>query len=193
MSSLSAPQINQSNSQFVYQLCEYLASKTENSQEELWKLISDKSFEEVNTRSTEKKTKQKRNKTPYNMFCSDKEVQESLKELPFKDRSKKTSELWKQLDETSKDKYVVLAKEKNESSPVEKEQKDKKDKKPRKKTSYNVFLADKEVRLQIQNDSTDKLTMPQINKIMIEKWKSMSQEDKKKYVDKANELNSELN
>ena len=35
--------------------------------------------------------------------------------------------------------------------------------------------------------------MPQINKIMIEKWKSMSQEDKKKYVDKANELNSELN
>ena len=193
MSSLSAPQINQSNSQFVHDLCEYLASKTDNSQEELWKLLSEKSFEEVNTRSTDKKPKQKRNKTAYNMFCSDKEVQESLKELPFKDRSKKTSELWKELNETAKDKYVVLAKEKNESVPEQKEQKEKKEKKPRKKTSYNIFLGDKKVRTEIKNDSTDKLTMSQINKVMVEKWKSMSNEDKQKYVDKAEELNSELN
>ena len=55
----TAPVINQSNSEFANQLCKYFASKTNNSEEELWNLISDKSFEEVNMRKN-KKTKQKR-------------------------------------------------------------------------------------------------------------------------------------
>ena len=82
-----------------------------------------------------------------------------------------------------------MANDKNESNPMLKE----KQKKPKKKTSYNLYLADKDVREKHKNSSKEKLSMMEINKLMIAEWKTMSDKDKQKYVDLADKLNSEVN
>lgn len=165
------------------------SENTDKSTEELWCIVSEKPYEELK-KSTRKKNK--RAKTGYRMFSSDKTVRDNIKnesseELTLGQMSKLVSEKWKSLSDEEKKVYEQMAHEKNEQNPVIKSTQ----KKTKKKTSYNLYLADKEVREKHKNSSKEKLSMMEINKLMIAEWKTMSDKDKQKYVDLANKLNSE--
>ena len=165
------------------------SENTDKSTEELWCIVSEKTYEELK-KSTRKKNK--RAKTAYSMFSSDKTVRTNIKnensdELTLGEMSKLVSEKWKSLSDEEKKVYEQMAHEKNEQNPVIKN----KVKKTKKKTSYNVFLADKDVREKHANSSKEKLSMMEINKLMIAEWKTMSAQDKQKYVDLAEQLNNE--
>ena len=184
----------QTNPDFIdimNQAISLFSENTDKSTEELWNLVSEKSFDELK-KSTHKKNK--RAKTAYSMFSSDKTVRDNIKnesseELTLGQMSKLVSEKWKSLSEEEKKVYEKMANDKNESNPMLKE----KQKKPKKKTSYNLYLADKDVREKHKNSSKEKLSMMEINKLMIAEWKTMSDKDKQKYVDLADKLNSEVN
>lgn len=166
-----------------------ISEKTDKPTDELWTLLSDKTYEDLK-KSTRKKTK--RAKTAYSMFSSDKTIRQTIKdesetELGLGDMSKLVSEKWKSLSDEDKKKYEKMAQDKNESEPVNVV----KEKKPKKKTPYNLFIADKEVREKHKNSSKEHLSMMDINKLMIAEWKTMSDEDKQKYVELANKANSD--
>ena len=166
------------------------SENTDKSSEELWALISEKSYEELK-KTTRKKTK--RSKTGYSVFSSDKNIRESIKqsstsELSLGEMSKLVSEKWKSMSCEEQEPYNKLAEEKNKESPVVVQ----KEVKKKKKTPYNMYLSDKELRATYQESSTEKLSMMEINKLMIAKWKTMNEAEKEKYVKLANTQN-ELN
>ena len=184
----------QSNPDFITIMNEAIilfSDNTDKSTEEFWSMVSEKSFEELKKSTHNKK---KRAKTAYSMFSSDKNVRDTIKSVSKKDltlgeMSKLVSEKWKSLSEEEKTVYEKMAQEKNESEPVNVV----KEKKPKKKTPYNLFLADKEVREKHKNSTDEKLSMMEINKLMIAEWKTMSDKNKKKYVELANKANEDLN
>jgi hypothetical protein len=166
------------------------SENTDKSSEELWTLISDKSYEELK-KTTRKKNK--RSKTGYTVFSSDKSIRDSIKqssttELSLGEMSKLVSEKWKSMSSEEQEPYNKLAEEKNKESPVVVV----KEVKKKKKTPYNMYLSDKELRATYQESSTEKLSMMEVNKLMIAKWKTMSETEKEKYVKLANTQN-ELN
>lgn len=166
------------------------SENTDKSSEELWTLISDKSYEELK-KTTRKKNK--RSKTGYTVFSSDKSIRDSIKqssttELSLGEMSKLVSEKWKSMSSEEQEPYNKLAEEKNKESPVVVV----KEVKKKKKTPYNMYLSDKELRATYQESSSEKLSMMEVNKLMIAKWKTMSEAEKEKYVKLANTQN-ELN
>ncbi len=166
------------------------SENTDKSSEELWTLISDKSYEELK-KTTRKKNK--RSKTGYTVFSSDKSIRDSIKqssttELSLGEMSKLVSEKWKSMSSEEQEPYNKLAEEKNKESPVVVV----KEVKKKKKTPYNMYLSDKELRATYQESSSEKLSMMEINKLMIAKWKTMGEVEKEKYVKLANTQN-ELN
>ena len=166
------------------------SENTDKSSEELWTLISDKSYEELK-KTTRKKNK--RSKTGYTVFSSDKSIRDSIKqssttELSLGEMSKLVSEKWKSMSSEEQEPYNKLAEEKNKESPVVVV----KEVKKKKKTPYNMYLSDKELRATYQESSSEKLSMMEVNKLMIAKWKTMSETEKEKYVKLANTQN-ELN
>ena len=93
--------------------------------------------------------------------------------------SKLKSELWKSLSEKEKEKYEQMAKEKMKLNPVVN------DKPEKKKVKHHIIcLADKELRKSI-SEKIKTTDMKEVNKEMVKKWKSLSDKDKKKYVDLA--------
>ena len=166
------------------------SENTDKSSEELWTLISDKSYEELK-KTTRKKNK--RSKTGYTVFSSDKSIRDSIKqssttELSLGEMSKLVSEKWKSMSSEEQEPYNKLAEEKNKESPVVVV----KEVKKKKKTPYNMYLSDKELRATYQESSSEKLSMMEVNKLMIAKWKTMGEVEKEKYVKLANTQN-ELN
>jgi hypothetical protein len=151
---------------------------------EAWKVVSDKSVDEL--RKTVRKTKKRRAKTAYTMFSKDNDVTNKLKgsiggQVSIGEMSRLKSELWKSLSDKEKEKYEQMAKEENEANPVVN---DKPEKKKKSKTPYNMFMADKELRKSI-SEKIKTTDMKEVNKEMVKKWKSLSDKDKKKYVDLA--------
>lgn len=166
------------------------SENTDKSSEELWTLISDKSYEELK-KTTRKKNK--RSKTGYTVFSSDKSIRDSIKqssttELSLGEMSKLVSEKWKSMSSEEQEPYNKLAEEKNKESHVVVV----KEVKKKKKTPYNMYLSDKELRATYQESSSEKLSMMEVNKLMIAKWKTMGEVEKEKYVKLANTQN-ELN
>ena len=175
---------NDQNIAIVDEVLSLLSEKMNFDKTEAWKTISDKSVEEL--RKTVRKPKKKRAKTAYTMFSKDNDVTNKLKattggQVSIGEMSRLKSELWKSLSDKEKEKYEQMAKEENEANPVVN---DKSEKKKKSKTPYNMFMADKELRESISKKlkTTD---MKEVNKEMVKKWKSLSDKDKKKYVDLA--------
>tara|TARA_B100001559_G_scaffold311421_1_gene307904 strand:- start:1855 stop:2454 length:600 start_codon:yes stop_codon:yes gene_type:complete len=151
---------------------------------EAWKVVSDKSVDEL--RKTVRKTKKRRAKTAYTMFSKDNDVTNKLRgsiggQVSIGEMSRLKSELWKSLSDKEKEKYEKMAEEENEANPVVN---DKPEKKKKSKTPYNMFMADKELRKSI-SEKIKTTDMKEVNKEMVKKWKSLSDKDKKKYVDLA--------
>ena len=175
---------NDQNIAIVDEVLSLLSEKMNFDKTEAWKTISDKSVEEL--RKTVRKPKKKRAKTAYTMFSKDVDVTNELKKkhgenVTIGEMSKLKSELWKSLSEKEKEKYEQMAKEENEANPVVN---DKPEKKKKSKTPYNMFMADKELRKSI-SEKIKTTDMKEVNKEMVKKWKSLSDKDKKKYVDLA--------
>ena len=129
------------------------------------------------------------------MFSKDVEVTNDLKKkhgegVSIGEMSKLKSELWKNLSEKDKEKYEQMAKDENEANPV---LNDEPKKKPKKKTGYNMFLADKELRDSITKKSKSKMSMKEANEEMIKVWKTLTTDEKKKYTDIADVENSKMN
>jgi hypothetical protein len=159
---------------------------------EAWKIVSDKSVDEL--RKTVRKSKKRRAKTAYTMFSKDNDVTNKLKastggKVSIGEMSRLKSELWKNLSDKDKEKYEQMAKDENEANPVVN---DKSEKKPKNKTGYNMFLADKELRDSITKKSKTKMSMKEVNEEMIKVWKTLTDEDKKKYNELANIENDKL-
>lgn len=175
---------NDQNIAIVDEVLSLLSEKMNFDKTEAWKTISDKSVEEL--RKTVRKPKKKRAKTAYTMFSKDVDVTNELKKkhgesVTIGEMSKLKSELWKSLSEKEKEKYEQMAKAENEANPVVN---DKSEKKKKSKTPYNMFMADKELRKSI-SEKIKTTDMKEVNKEMVKKWKSLSDKDKKKYVDLA--------
>jgi len=159
---------------------------------EAWKVVSDKSVDEL--RKSVRKPKKKRAKTAYTMFSKDDDITNKLKavaggKVSIGEMSKLKSELWKTLSDKDKEKYEQMAKDENEANPVVN---DEPKKKPKKKTGYNMFLADKELRDSITKKSKSKMSMKEVNEEMIKVWKTLTDKDKKKYKDLADVENSKM-
>ena len=175
---------NDQNIAIVDEVLSLLSEKMNFDKTEAWKTISDKSVEEL--RKTVRKPKKKRAKTAYTMFSKDNDVTNKLKgsiggQVSIGEMSRLKSELWKSLSEKEKEKYEQMAKAENEANPVVN---DKLEKKKKSKTPYNMFMADKELRKSI-SEKIKTTDMKEVNKEMVKKWKSLSDKDKKKYVDLA--------
>ena len=183
---------NTQNIEIVDEVISLLSEKMNVDKTEAWKVVSDKSVDEL--RKTVRKPKKKRAKTAYTMFSKDNDVTNKLKvetggQVSIGEMSKLKSELWKNLSDKDKEKYEQMAKDENEANPVVN---DEPKKKPKKKTGYNMFLADKELRDSITKKSKSKMSMKEVNEEMIKVWKSLSDEDKKKYKELADVENSKM-
>jgi len=186
-------QNNTQNIEIVEEVLSLLSEKMNVDKVEAWTTISDKSVVEL--RKSVKKIKKKRAKTAYTMFSKDVEVTNDLKKkhgegVSIGEMSKLKSELWKNLSEKDKEKYEQMAKDENEANPV---LNDEPKKKPKKKTGYNMFLADKELRDSITKKSKSKMSMKEANEEMIKVWKTLTTDEKKKYTDIADVENSKMN
>jgi len=186
-------QNNTQNIEIVDEVLSLLSEKMNVDKVEAWTTISDKSVDEL--RKSVKKIKKKRAKTAYTMFSKDVEVTNDLKKkhgegVSIGEMSKLKSELWKNLSEKDKEKYEQMAKDENEANPV---LNDEPKKKPKKKTGYNMFLADKELRDSITKKSKSKMSMKEANEEMIKVWKTLTTDEKKKYTDIADVENSKMN
>ena len=186
-------QNNTQNIEIVDEVLSLLSEKMNVDKVEAWATISDKSVDEL--RKSVKKIKKKRAKTAYTMFSKDVEVTNDLKKkhgegVSIGEMSKLKSELWKNLSEKDKEKYEQMAKDENEANPV---LNDEPKKKPKKKTGYNMFLADKELRDSITKKSKSKMSMKEANEEMIKVWKTLTTDEKKKYTDIADVENSKMN
>ncbi len=175
---------NTQNIEIVDEVLSLLSEKMNIDKTEAWKVVSDKSVDEL--RKTVRKTKKRRAKTAYTMFSKDNDVSNKLKgsiggQVSIGEMSRLKSELWKSLSDKEKEKYEQMAKEENEANPVVN---DKPEKKKKSKTPYNMFMADKELRKSI-SEKIKTTDMKEVNKEMVKKWKSLSDKDKKKYVDLA--------
>lgn len=183
---------NTQNIEIVDEVLSLLSDKMNVDKTEAWKIVSDKSVDEL--RKTVRKSKKRRAKTAYTMFSKDNDVTNKLKastggKISIGEMSKLKSELWKTLSDKDKEKYEQMAKDENEANPVVN---DKPEKKPKKKTGYNMFLADKELRDSITKKSKTKMSMKEVNEEMIKVWKTLTDEDKKKYNELANIENDKL-
>jgi len=186
-------QNNTQNIEIVDEVLSLLSEKMNVDKVEAWTTISDKSVDEL--RKSVKKIKKKRAKTAYTMFSKDVEVTNDLKKklgenVSIGEMSKLKSELWKNLSGKDKEKYEQMAKDENEANPV---LNDEPKKKPKKKTGYNMFLADKELRDSITKKSKSKMSMKEANEEMIKVWKTLTTDEKKKYTDIADVENSKMN
>jgi len=175
---------NTQNIEIVDEVLSLLSEKMNIDKTEAWKVVSDKSVDEL--RKTVRKTKKRRAKTAYTMFSKDNDVTNKLRgsiggQVSIGEMSRLKSELWKSLSDKEKEKYEQMAKEENEANPVVN---DKPEKKKKSKTPYNMFMADKELRKSI-SEKIKTTDMKEVNKEMVKKWKSLSDKDKKKYVDLA--------
>lgn len=143
-----------------------------------WNKISKKSLDELKKQF---KKKNPRGKTSYQIFSS--ENYEKLtqgKTLPIGERSKIISNAWKELSKEEQDVYTAKALEYNKEHNLGSVNKPKKP-----KTPYNCYIASKELRKKINDENGGKLSMIQINKIMSDKWKELSQEEKQVYINLA--------
>jgi len=183
---------NTQNIEIVDEVISLLSEKMNVDKTEAWKVVSDKSVDEL--RKTVRKPKKKRSKTAYTMFSKDDDVTNKLKattggQVSIGEMSKLKSELWKTLSDKDKEKYEQMAKDENEANPVVN---DEPKKKTKKKTGYNMFLADKELRDSITKKSKSKMSMKEVNEEMIKVWKALSDKDKKKYKELADVENSKM-
>ena len=184
---------NTQNIEIVDEVFSLLSEKMNVDKTEAWKVISDKSVDEL--RKSVRKQKKKRAKTAYTMFSKDVEVTNDLKKkhgenVSIGEMSKLKSALWKTLSDKDKEKYEQMAKDENEANPVVNH---KPEKKPKAKTAYNMFLADKELRDSITKKSKSKMSMKEVNEEMIKIWKALSDKDMNKYKELAKNENDNLN
>ena len=135
-----------------------------------------------NTGKKEKKAKKpktrKRAPSAYAFFL--KMAQEQIKEATgdsttFSDRQKKASEIWKNMDESEKAKYVEMSKEAKLN--FKKEKVDKGPKKPKRPLSAYLCYA-QEKRIEIKKENPE-LKMTEITKLLGTAWKA--EEDKTKW------------
>ena len=98
--------------------------------------------------------------------------------------SKIISTSWKALSSEEQDIYKQKAIEYNKTHNLGSANKPKKN-----KTPYNYYMGDKPLRETINKENGGTLDMFEINKIMSAKWKTLSEQEKQPYVDKANSLN----
>lgn len=183
---------NTQNIEIVDEVLSLLSEKMNVDKTEAWKVVSDKSVDEL--RKTVRKPKKRRAKTAYTMFSKDNDVTNKLRasiggKVSIGEMSKLKSELWKTLSDKDKEKYEQMAKDENDANPVVN---DEPKKKPKKKTGYNMFLADKKLRDSITKKSKSKMSMKEVNEEMIKVWKTLTDKDKKKYKDLADVENSKM-
>lgn len=183
---------NTQNIEIVDEVLSLLSEKMNVDKTEAWKVVSDKSVDEL--RKTVRKPKKRRAKTAYTMFSKDNDVTNKLRasiggKVSIGEMSKLKSELWKTLSDKDKEKYEQMAKDENDANPVVN---DEPKKKPKKKTGYNMFLADKKLRDSITKKSKSKMSMKEVNEEMIKVWKTLSDKDKNKYKELADVENSKM-
>lgn len=149
--------------------------------------------------------------TPYLQFGNEqRKADPTINSLPVGEQGKMLSEMWKNLAEDVKDKmkanyaeqrrkYMKEFEEyKNTDSYKEwaeqkaelgKAQKTKKVKKRNSKSAYNIYFTEQ---YPIVSSSHKDMAMPDIASTVAKKWKSMTPEEKKKYQDTADKINSEI-
>ena len=157
-----------------------IVSENDELLQENWNKISKKSLDELKKQF---KKKTPRGKTAYQMYSTSKDIIDKLTEgktLSIGERSKLISNAWKELSKEEQDSYSEKALEYNKQNNLGSVNKPKKP-----KTPYNCYIASKELRKQINDENGGKLSMIQINKIMSDNWKGLSEEEKQIYVNLA--------
>ena len=141
--------------------------------------------------------KRTRAKTAFQFFMGDAEVRKVVKEENEDASSKEILTLmlgkWKSMEDEEKNKYVEMSTQDKEEFQTEEktstqdkeefqtEEKTQTKTKP-KKTAYQFFIGDAEVRATIKEENPDAIPMD-IMGLMGGKWKSMDEEEKAKYVE----------
>lgn len=129
--------------------------------------------------------------TAYNLFTRDahkKMKEEDPHQYNFKDASKHVSELWMTINDKEKEKYQRLAEtdkaryadDLKNYTPPEANNVETRSQKP--KSPYNFYMTE------VKDDykkSNPTLSLSQVNKLISEKWKSMSDDEKSAYVNKS--------
>lgn len=147
-------------------------------------MITNKSTEEKPITKSPSKTRVQRRTTPYAMFQKDTELRNKLKQNLINEHgstpnfgqvAKAMAEKWKSLNPSERSKYTQLSDAcKTESSP------NPAPKEKRARTAYAFFSMDPIVKLSIKNEkSGDDLS--NMSKLISEKWKTLSPEDRKPY------------
>ena len=163
---------------------------TDSSFDENWKKISEESFDNLLKIIRKKeRTIQKRPKTAYTMFTSDKDVQKEVKNgetLTVGQVSKKMSSKWETLTEDEKNKYAELAKKYNDENPIESTRPTKK---KMTKNKYHMFLKDVDFREKVNQENGGNLSTTELQKIFISKYKTLTKEQLAHYDKLAKEEN----
>lgn len=147
--------------------------------------------------------KLKKNLSAYQFFCSSAEVRKSIKEenpdIKPKEVMGKIGERWKALTEEGKKPFIDQAAEDKkryqeelaslppateEETSSNKKKSDKKDKKKATPNGYQVFS--KEIRPSIRSENPS-LSLGEQSKVISERWKALSDEEKTAYKLKASE------
>lgn len=156
-------------------------------------------------KSKPKSNSPKRARSAYIFFCQDKRESVASSGLKNTDVLKKLGEMWKDLDDKKKKKYVKMAEQDKErydeemknynppsSEKNENEKKKKKSKKSGKKRALSGYmLFCKDAREDVKEENPD-MKLSEITKILGQMWRDLSEKKKKKYNTKAAELKKEL-
>lgn len=141
--------------------------------------------------------------SPYILYCNhQRSINQEIKRMQIKDQGKVLGEMWKDIKEEEKQKFVDMyqkEKEKYESEFEEfkktpeyetylaekktKKGKMRKERKPRKVTAYNIYVKE------MTKESKGQMSLGERSKLLGEKWKTMGSEEKAKFERMAEEVN----
>jgi len=166
-----------------------ISNKNKTECNNLWTKISEVPYVELKKQCKKKVSKKK---TAYYMFSTDKTVRENIIDIYKIENdnnkpsigviSKLMSEKYKTLSEEEKKVYQDKADEVNKTLTNNKITKNK----IKKKTGYMLFISDPNNRNPIKLEYPD-YTMIEVNGILIQKWKALSDEEKSVFNNKAKE------
>jgi hypothetical protein len=126
----------------------------------------------------------KRCMSPYQLFLSDKKIQEKIKsEHPnadFGERSKLLADMWSCLEDEDKTPYNTRA---AQLTPPKK--------KKRAPTAYNLFIKDSERRKVITDKNPD-TPQKDIMRLLAAEWKTLSDTDKTPYQTESDKLKQQI-
>lgn len=151
----------------------------------------------ANTKKSKKSSKSSKSgpakaKTAYNYFCADQRaaIKEKNPDANQPEIMTLLAEAWKNLSEEEKQPYNEKAAEDKERYDEEVKEEKKNDPPTKPKTAYFIFSGEHREEVKAENPS---LSLTDISKVLGEKWKALTDDEKAEYTKKAEKEKEEYN